>query len=731
LPCPLSRKPVSAAALLALGAGLALTGILFVWLANREADESMKALEHAANVRQTAFQEEFQGALKGLTVVNSLFSGNESLSRHQFNAIATHLVEQYPFIQAFTFIRVIPAEKRAAFEGQMQQVQPGFSIVEIRDGKPAAAGDRPHYNVIEHVAPASSSQAALGLDITLLADKAPALERARSSGLPSATRLFNLLPEAGGHRAFAVLMPVYRQGTAARNAGSRDDAVVGYNAVVLRTAPLVESMLQRASMLHRPEVDISIYADSGGQQELVFRSDGLIGGATDTFTLPWTSPSWIATRRPAAAVRSFDAAGTRWNIVVSNPSVPAGHAPSSAWMALLAGSLVTVLLALYLQSLAVRAADLGRANARLKEDIAARKRIESALRESEARFHRLADMSSDWYWEQDAELRFTLVSGDTIFGSTPTRELIGKARWELPLEVDELDFEAHMTLLAEHKPFSDLEYRLRDANGRVYWMSVSGEPLFGTDGTFLGYRGTGKDITERKEAEQALRQSQTELRELAAHQARVKEDERKRIAREIHDDLGQNLLALRIDVSLLDSATRLNHPELNTSIRALLEQVDNVMRSVRAIINDLRPAVLDLGLQAAIEWQVQQFRQRTGITCVVEIDGSDIDRVLDEEAATSVFRILQESLTNVSRHAYASRVTIRLQSRYGRLALEIEDNGVGGFPGNARKPRSFGLIGIRERVYTLGGELRVTSIPGAGTTLTITIPASITSAAAA
>jgi PAS domain S-box-containing protein len=728
LPCPLSRKPVSVAALLVLGAGLTLTVILFIWLASKEADERMQALEHAADVRQAAFQDEFHHAVNGLVVINSLFSASESLSPQQFDEVTAHLVVEHPFIQAFSFVRMVPGAKRAAYEAQMRRAQPGFTVSEFRDGKLVPAGHKPRHHVLENIAPAAANKGALGLDITGQPEREPALVRALKSGLPSATQMFNLLPETGGHRAFAVLMPVYRKGPAARHAAEQDPVFTGYSAVVLRVTRMAEFVLRRADLLHLPEIDISIYAGDGDDKELVYHSGRAFGGAASTNTPPWTGPNRIATPRPASVIRSFDTAGAHWQIVVT--SIPAGYAPVSAWMALLCGALVTVLLSLYLQSLAVRASDLARANARLKEDIAARKRIESALRESEARFQHLADMSSDWYWEQDAGLRFTLVSSETIFGSTPTRDLIGKALRELPLEVDEADCEAHMALLAKRKPFCDLEYRVRDATGRAYWMSVSGEPMFGPDGTFLGYRGTGKDITERKEAELALRQSQTELRELAAHQARVKEDERKRIAREVHDDLGQNLLALRIDVSLLDSATRQNHPDLNKHIRTLLEQVDNVMRSVRAIINDLRPTVLDLGLHAAIEWQVQQFRQRNGISCSLDV-GGDIDTILDEEAATSVFRILQESLTNVSRHAYATHVDIRVQSRFGRFVLEIEDDGVGSFPGNTRKPRSFGLIGIRERIYALGGEFSLGSVPGYGTTLTITIPASATSAAAA
>lgn len=686
LSCSLSRKPVSLAALLVLGAGLAFTGILSVWLAKSEADQRRKAFEQAADVRRVAFQQNFDATLHGLTIVNSLFSGGKEVNRRQFLDVATQLAGLHPYVQVFSFVRI------------------------------DFAGGKRRYYVIDQVAPAPGNMHARGMDISSLLEKDGAIERAQGIGLPSATRMFDLRPEAGGKRAFAVMMPVYRN-------GERDDTIIGYTAVVLRAQEFVESVMRRAAPLHAPDIDVSIFVDNGKDAELVY-SSGKQG--------PVRADAQVAPGRQASGItRHVDAAGVRWRIV-STPTPDASEtAYSSAWMVLATGASFSILLALYLQSLAVQAGYLARSNAWLTRDIDTHKRIESALRASEERFERLTRMSSDWYWEQDAEFRFTMISGETIFGDTPTQDLIGKTRDDVPLEVDEKDFEEHLRVIKSHKPFSNLEYRVCDKQGRVHWMSVSGEPLFGASGEFIGYRGTGRDITTRKEVEQALRQSQTELRELAAHQARVKEDERKRIAREIHDDLGQNLLALRIDVSLLENEARRRYPEINESIHGLLSQVDNVVRSVRAIVNDLRPPVLDLGLQSAFEWQVQQFRQRSGVSCTLAIEGGDLDGVLDEEAATSVFRILQESLTNVSRHAYATHVDIRLQRKYDRIEIEISDDGVGGFPGNMRKSRSFGLIGIRERVYTLGGEFRMASAPGKGTTLTITIPAAATSAAAA
>lgn len=718
--------------MLVLGTGLAFTAIFSVWLENAEANKTETARKHAADLRQTAFEEEFRNAIDGLAIVNRLFSTAGELSRDRFQDAAMQLVERRPYVQSLAFIRVISHEQRAAYEAQMQQFRREFVVTGLKDGRQVPSRTKSRYHVIDYIAPAQSNTAALGLDITSAPGKEFALGRARESGLPSATGLFNLLPEAGSHRVFAVLMPVYRKGTAARNAQPGEDAVTGYTSITLRVSEFVESILHRAVMPHEPDVDISVYVENDSEQELVYRTNSLPGSATDASTLPWLNPNWLATRQQPPSIRSVDIAGMRWHIVSRNSAAAmATGRQGYALLVLAGGSAVSILLALYLQSLALRAADLARANARLKEDIAERERIEDALRKSEERFQRLANLSSDWYWEQDAEFRFTLVSGETIFGGTPTCKLLGRTRWELPLEVDQMDVESHTRLLKERKPFSDLEYRVRDANGQMHWMSVSGEPLFGSDGAFLGYRGAGKDITARKEAEQALRQTQTELRELAAHQERVKEDERKRIAREIHDDLGQNLLALRIDVSLLDEATRHPHPEINKEIRSLMGQVDNVIRSVRAIINDLRPPVLDLGLQSAIEWQVQQFRQRSGVSCTLAVEGGDIDGILDEDAATSVFRILQESLSNVSRHAHAKQVNICVQRRCDRLVLEIADDGIGNYPGNMRKPRSFGLIGIRERVFTLGGEFRLCSAPGKGTSLTISIPVAATSVAAA
>lgn len=231
-----------------------------------------------------------------------------------------------------------------------------------------------------------------------------------------------------------------------------------------------------------------------------------------------------------------------------------------------------------------------------------------------------------------------------------------------------------------------------------------------------------ENITKRKLAEEALHQSQQGLRQLIAHQVDIKESERKRIAREIHDDLGQNLLALRIDVSMLAVRTGNRHPKLHQKVNTVLNHIDTTIKSVRAIINNLRPSVLDLGLTAAIDWQIKEFQRRSGIACTLTVDSEDFDAELDDDRATVLFRILQESLVNVARHAQASQVGIHLSNDGKRIAMSIIDNGVGLHPGCRRKANTFGLLGIDERVTSLHGELLIDGDPETGTMISISIP---------
>ncbi|QBI05206.1 histidine kinase [Pseudoduganella albidiflava] len=230
-----------------------------------------------------------------------------------------------------------------------------------------------------------------------------------------------------------------------------------------------------------------------------------------------------------------------------------------------------------------------------------------------------------------------------------------------------------------------------------------------------------RDMTrELRDSQAKLQLSHQRLRRLAAHAEQIKEEERKRIAREIHDDLGQNLLALRIEADILASRTSVRHPRLHARATATLKQIDDTIRSVRNIINDLRPNVLDLGLSAAVEWQTTQFRKRSGIECdVVDPEGTPD---VDDRCAVALFRVLQESLSNIQQHARATHVRVELRQLGGTLRMTIADNGIGLHDGSRNKNGSFGLVGIEERMSLLGGDCSIVSRPHGGTTVTVTVP---------
>ena len=277
--------------------------------------------------------------------------------------------------------------------------------------------------------------------------------------------------------------------------------------------------------------------------------------------------------------------------------------------------------------------------------------------------------------------------------------------------------------------FLEFLQKVMQQNGKeiieITFLNVEKEPLIAhieasIDATGKICRLVMLDITERKQTEEALRHSREMLRHMVAHQEHVKEDERKRIAREIHDDLGQNLLALRLDIAMLHERTRRGHPRLHRKTQAALEQVDTTMKAVRTAINNLRPTVLDLGLNAAIEWLVKDFQQRNGIRCELVMDQADF--ALDDERATALFRILQESFNNVLRHAKANHVRVVVGSDGEHILMTIADNGVGFYPGCRRKANSFGLLGINERVNALHGTLTIDSSPDKGTYLSISLP---------
>lgn len=254
----------------------------------------------------------------------------------------------------------------------------------------------------------------------------------------------------------------------------------------------------------------------------------------------------------------------------------------------------------------------------------------------------------------------------------------------------------------------------------IKWINLRATPRR-IDGVGVQWEGLMTNITQGKKAEQDILRSRRQLEELSAHVERVKEQERTRIAREIHDDLGGNLTAIKMALSQL--TRRL--PEGETMLREKADYVDALVdRTIEAahrISRDLRPSTLDLGIVAAIAWQAQEFEKQLAIPCVIDGPEDDID--LSPDQANGLFRIFQETLTNISKHAGASRVDVRLAIEEDSVALDVVDNGRGLATADSKKPKSFGIRGMIERAHALGGVLTV-SDPGQGCKVAVRLPLS-------
>lgn len=228
-------------------------------------------------------------------------------------------------------------------------------------------------------------------------------------------------------------------------------------------------------------------------------------------------------------------------------------------------------------------------------------------------------------------------------------------------------------------------------------------------------------ITTQKKTEQQLQRSRAELRSLSRHLQEVRESERSRIARVIHDELGQMLTALKIDLSWMRKKLPEEQRQLLDKTVEISKHIDETIRTVQEISAELRPGILDdLGLSAAMEWQAQEFQQKTGITCQIR-SGVDCS-TLEKQCATGLFRIFQESLTNIYRHSSATRAAVTLREANETLTMTVTDNGGGISEEKLSDPKSLGLIGMRERVHSLGGKLTIGRLAGGGTRIRVALP---------
>lgn len=357
----------------------------------------------------------------------------------------------------------------------------------------------------------------------------------------------------------------------------------------------------------------------------------------------------------------------------------------------------------------------------IAHDITRLRAIEQALRDSERAFRTLAENAPDPIIRYDRNCRRTYVNPEfeRVTG-VAAEQLLDQAAGRVPGTTPEVTRRIRAKLKKVIASGMLAKFELawtKDGKARCWY--VHAVPEYDADGIVQSVLTVWRDIVERKEAEQRLRESYDLLRELTSRRETAREEERKRIARELHEELGQQLTALRMGASTLRIRFGNDNPELAAHVRKILILADNTMQVVRDVVASLRPAVLDAGIVAALEWLAAEFSRNGQATCRLHVPQENVS--IAEDRAIALFRIAQEALANVSRHAKAKQVVITLEQRGSDCLLEVRDDGRGFDPAAIRN-QSFGLVGMRERVLMLGGEINVASVSGHGTSIRVRFP---------
>lgn len=360
----------------------------------------------------------------------------------------------------------------------------------------------------------------------------------------------------------------------------------------------------------------------------------------------------------------------------------------------------------------------------LMEEIQKRKQNEESLFIAEEKYRTVAEFTYDWETWIGPDGKFIYVSkscykvtGYSVNEFMDDPSLVIKITHPEDREIVENHYYESKN---GNVPSCSFDFRIIKRNGEECWIGHSCQPVFDARGKCIGQRGSNRDITERKKVESVLLDSQIQLRALTQRINAISENERMRMAREIHDELGHLLTALKYDIEHLANKDELSREILVRELESINKMLNSLIDSVRKIATELRPGILDhLGLCPAIEWQIMQFQKRTTISC--EYDLSGIDVTFDNNETIIIYRIMQEILTNIARHSQADKVSVSFSKKDGQYVLVATDNGVGFEVMNRYNEYSLGLMGMHERAITIGAQLKIDSLKGKGTTVTLTL----------
>jgi two-component system sensor histidine kinase UhpB len=359
-------------------------------------------------------------------------------------------------------------------------------------------------------------------------------------------------------------------------------------------------------------------------------------------------------------------------------------------------------------------------------DIEDRKRTADALRESEEKFRQLAENIQEVFWMT------TPAMDELLYASTAYERIWGRSLESLRqrprsfMDAIHSEDRAHAIdiLEGQRKRGFEVEYRVVRPDGSVRWIRDRGFPVKNQTGEVYRVAGIAEDITERKHAENALRDSGVQLQALTRRLVELQESERKDLARELHDRVGQSLTALNINLAILRDGLLRHDIGMRSRLQDSVTLVESTSQTIQNVASDLRPPMLDdYGLPPAIRWYAEQFSARTGVAISVRAGAPDERAAADVEIA--LFRIAQEALNNVAKHARAKSVVIALECQGSEYVMSVVDDGMGFRAADERadRPRpKLGMVTMRERAQAVGGRLRIEPRPGGGTQLTVRVP---------
>ena len=414
------------------------------------------------------------------------------------------------------------------------------------------------------------------------------------------------------------------------------------------------------------------------------------------------------------AAQGYELGDIRGGISVSVPFEPIQTIARRHFTTMALGHILLWLLGLGGIGLGTRS--LGK---RIKE----RFRAELSRRASEERFRQMAENIGEVFWMQDLDppkVIYVNSAFEQVF-SLPTKDLLKSPQaWLDGVHPDDRKRVVN-TLEESQTAEQNVEYRILKSDRSICWIQSRTFPIRNDIGKIYRVVGIAADITERKQAEEELKKSYSQQRDLSRHLQTVREEERSRIAREIHDELGQALTALKMDLYWLHKKLPKIREALQEKSESMLKLINTTIHNVQRISSELRPGLLDdLYLSAAIEWEAGEFANRTGLQVKVSLKPEEIS--VDRECSTAIFRIFQEAITNIARHAEASEVQVALKREPNQVVLIVRDNGKGITKEQISDSKAYGLIGIRERCLLWGGEVTIKGVRAKGTEVKVAIP---------